>query len=372
MNVRLLPAVVAGIVALAVAALLFVPYVAREYRRRGELRVRTVALPFCALLCGLGLLAYVLLPLPSVGPGFCAAFEHIQPQWRPLASLDGIQRPRNWAELPDVLTNGAQFGYNIALFVPLGMLVRRTSSLGKTALAGFTVSLCIELTQLTGLWWLYPCPYRLFDVDDLIANTCGAMAGAAFAPLRYLFPERPEALESSTPRPVTTGRRLLGMACDLLLLWWLGTALLNAVELVLNSTHVSLPADVDWLESTALWFVPALLLLLIMALGGGSTLGQQAVLSRTASPAGNRGARLVLRWMVGLGGLALGEGLINVTPWPELGTVFAMMWCTVHAFGVTKTRHHRGISGALTGLNTIDARLPRQGSTHGPALPIDS
>lgn len=44
------------------------------------------------------------------------------------------------------------------------------------ALAGFAVSLFVEFTQLTGNWFLYPCPCRLFDVDDLIASTVGALA----------------------------------------------------------------------------------------------------------------------------------------------------------------------------------------------------
>ena len=46
-------------------------------------------------------------------------------------------------------------------------------------LGGFGLSLTVELTQLTGLWGLYPCPYRQFDVDDLILNTTGVALGFA-------------------------------------------------------------------------------------------------------------------------------------------------------------------------------------------------
>ncbi|WP_276946832.1 VanZ family protein [Haematobacter massiliensis] len=42
-----------------------------------------------------------------------------------------------------------------------------------------TLTLGIEFTQLTGNWGIYPCPYRLFDVDDLILNFAGVMTGFA-------------------------------------------------------------------------------------------------------------------------------------------------------------------------------------------------
>lgn len=39
------------------------------------------------------------------------------------------------------------------------------------------LSLVFELTQLSGLFGLYPRPYRLADVDDLMTNTLGGMVG---------------------------------------------------------------------------------------------------------------------------------------------------------------------------------------------------
>ena len=35
----------------------------------------------------------------------------------------------------------------------------------------------MELTQLSGLYFLYPGPYRLADVDDIIQNTTGGGVG---------------------------------------------------------------------------------------------------------------------------------------------------------------------------------------------------
>lgn len=41
----------------------------------------------------------------------------------------------------------------------------------------FLLSLFFELTQLSGLYGIYPRPYRLFDVDDLMLNTLGGTIG---------------------------------------------------------------------------------------------------------------------------------------------------------------------------------------------------
>jgi glycopeptide antibiotics resistance protein len=47
------------------------------------------------------------------------------------------------------------------------------------ALFGITLTLSIELTQFTGIWGLYPCAYRQFNVDDLMMNALGVASGAA-------------------------------------------------------------------------------------------------------------------------------------------------------------------------------------------------
>ena len=45
----------------------------------------------------------------------------------------------------------------------------------------FLLSLTIELAQLTGLFFIYPGSYRLFDVDDLMLNTLGGFTGTVLA-----------------------------------------------------------------------------------------------------------------------------------------------------------------------------------------------
>jgi glycopeptide antibiotics resistance protein len=79
---------------------------------------------------------------------------------------------------------------NVVLFVPLGIFARLLWKRGVvgTTLLGFACSLLIEMTQLTANWGTVPFQYRIFDVDDLISNSTGAMlgwlAGAAYLALR--------------------------------------------------------------------------------------------------------------------------------------------------------------------------------------------
>ena len=63
---------------------------------------------------------------------------------------------------------------NTAMFIPTGILTpllyKHLDSFKKTVLTGFLISLAIEFIQL-------PFAVRCSDVDDLILNTLGCMAG---------------------------------------------------------------------------------------------------------------------------------------------------------------------------------------------------
>lgn len=326
-----LPGSFAALVAAGVTALLFAPFVAGEHRRHGELRVGLAVRRFAVLLYAFGLLSYVFLPFPSDAACFA-------PQWRPFAGVTNS-------------TTLAQFACNIVLFVPLGALAR--GGLPGSVLAGSTASLLIELTQLTGIWFVFPCPYRVFDVDDVIANTVGALLGGLLAPLLRRLPAGSSGRPPDQPRPVTAARRLLGMCCDALLMWWLGVACARVADIVLRLTHTA--PNRCW-EAVALWFAPAVLLLISTLMGHGSSLGQRAVVLRARAPDGRPAPAAVLRrWAVGIGGLGLVQGVL-VAAFGDPNAVLGLLWCAAHAWGVTSTRDHRGITGLIAGLNVIDAR----------------
>ncbi|CAM02204.1 putative Glycopeptide antibiotics resistance protein [Saccharopolyspora erythraea NRRL 2338] len=346
--------------AVVLAVAFFVPFVVREYRRHGELGAGAAFLRFAALLYVLALACYVLSPFPPLIERSCEIFGRLRPQWRPLAGFDGVRWPASWQEAADLLvTNGSvqQFALNVVLFVPLGVLLRRSFRLGmlRVGVLGFAVSPAIELTQLTGVWGLYPCPYRMFDVDDLIANTAGALAGRIAAPAVLLVPGRVGRVPRDFPRPVSRFRRLTGMSCDLLLLWWTGGAARHVVGFAQDHGVLG---HLPWLEPTALWTGPLLLLLLALA-GGGSTLGQRAVLLRSARPAGVRlpVAAVACRWLVDVGGLGLAQGALHAAGFAALWLPLTLIWAAVHGWGVLSTPDHRGLSGRLAGLCVVDARI---------------
>ena len=67
---------------------------------------------------------------------------------------------------------------NLLLCGLIGIMLRiHHTRLRTAAVMGLTLSLAIELTQLTGLWGLYPCAFRKFDIDDLLLNTLGVALG---------------------------------------------------------------------------------------------------------------------------------------------------------------------------------------------------
>lgn len=72
---------------------------------------------------------------------------------------------------------------NLMLLVAIGWAFARATGAGWGAALIFAAALplAVELTQLTGVWGLWPCPWRQFDVDDLILNFSGVILGYGLA-----------------------------------------------------------------------------------------------------------------------------------------------------------------------------------------------
>ncbi len=94
----------------------------------------------------------------------------------------------NWKKL---LTSAMLFQIiaNIVMQVPLGFYLRYyfRVSWKKAIGIGFLVSLFYEMTQMSGVWGIYPYAFRCPDVDDLMNNTLGCMLGFWMAPLLMHF-----------------------------------------------------------------------------------------------------------------------------------------------------------------------------------------
>ncbi len=108
-------AVVAGVVA---GLLVFVPVVAIAYRRRGGLSFGEVVLWSAALLYGIAIWVYTLLPLPEPDAIVCTT-----PQLDPLAFVGDLRSAlASGSPLTDI--GFLQLALNVLLFVPLGFFLR--------------------------------------------------------------------------------------------------------------------------------------------------------------------------------------------------------------------------------------------------------
>ena len=369
MSDRLIPAILATAGGIVLALLLLVPWVAREYRRRGQLGFGRTLLALGFVTHSLSLITYTLLPLPDVYPGFCAEEGASGAQLVPFQFVADIQKHAvGTSGASALLGNPAvqQVLFNVALFVPLGMFVRYLLHRGAmaTIAIGFGASLLVELTQVTGVWFLYPCAYRLLDVDDLLANTAGVAFGLLLAPLLALVGRNRGSRPAESPRPVTARRRLLGILCDMAAVALTGAFLHTLVLmplLVLSPAVNDLPAPI---EAVLTVLVPALLILVLPTqLGNGGTLGQRAVLLRPALPDGvvpTRRQRLN-RVMLGIGLYFLLDGL-STAGFPLVGA-FANVFGLVSLIGVWRSVGHRGVGGRFTGLRMIDERESRTADT---------
>lgn len=362
MSSQLFPAVAAVLGGVFLAGLLFVPFVVRSYRRRGEFGLGPAVAAFGFVVYGLAILTYTLLPLPEIDAAWCAAHEALRhPQLDPLQFVADIRHEQVHLGVTSLLANPAvqQVVFNIALFVPLGAYLRHQFHRGPLAATGigFAVSLLVECTQLTGNWFLFPCPYRLFDVDDLLANTLGTAVGLLFAPVLGLLDGPRGTLPADAPRPVTTRRRLLGMLVDLASAVLLGEVLVAvaaAVTALFGGPHLwegpSQPVVTAVLGS----WVPAVLLFAVPMATNGATFGQQAVrLRRVRRDGGRPCGRAVPALLFGTFGYCTLGGLDAFVP---SASSFAALLLFVSPFVAWLSRGHRGLSSVVAGLEMTDAR----------------
>ena len=203
-----------------VSMLLTVPVLALLYHRDNRIRLSSAIVAYGTVLYLLGLLCFTLYPMPADAAAYCAA-HHLTPQINPLQFIGDIRT--------DGLTAVLQIAFNIVFFLPLGFIMGRIWRwpLPVTAVLSFATSLFLETMQLTGLMGVFPCAYRLFDVDDLLWNTTGALIGLALAMFSLrLIPAR---VADTTPT-TTPGfmRRLITFIIDMTLIGFAGSILFLA------------------------------------------------------------------------------------------------------------------------------------------------
>jgi len=282
----LLPVTAALSVFPLIVLIVMLPVAVVSYRRRGRAGGWTALVFYAFLFYLLAAVLQTVMPLPADPAGFCAGQNYAStPELRPFYFVQVLQeRAQGDWSFDSLIHYGSVWStvLNVALLAPLGFFLRYLAGLrflAATAVA-FGVSLLFELTQLTGLWFVYPCAYRLFSVDDLMLNTAGAVLGWLVAgPLRRVLPAMaPERERRRYATKVTVSRRLFALLADAVGFVVLTGLVVGLIVLFGGGTTGRGPLVA---VLAGVWFV------LVPALTG-STPGKRAMLLRVARTDGRR------------------------------------------------------------------------------------
>lgn len=247
------PIYVAMIVFILLAFVIFVPWLIYTYRKYGYLPLSTTLIVFSFIFYFISALFLVLLPLPesrntciTQQPGTqhysLMPFIFISDMFENSGVV--LSQPSTYALLVKQPAFYQAF-FNFLLLLPFGVYLRyffQKRKCWKRALGlTFGLTLFYEITQVTGIYGIYNCAYRIFDVDDLMLNTLGGIVGFFIAPaILALFPskesinekaERLTALDDVRAIPV-----LIALLIDIFIidiLGQLGTAFIES-NLIIN------------------------------------------------------------------------------------------------------------------------------------------
>lgn len=207
------------------AAVVTLPYLIYCYRRYGSVLGLRVPIIYSFILYLLCCYFLVIMPLPS--REYVAKLTGPRLQLMPFAFIGDIGREAGalggdlLSAVKSIIANKATYQalMNLLMFVPFGVYLHYYFGYKRrrVVIASLGLSLFFELTQLTGLYFIYPRSYRLFDVDDLMMNTLGGFLGyLAAIPLAKFLPSRADINRASYRRSqkVSLLRRLVALFCD--------------------------------------------------------------------------------------------------------------------------------------------------------------
>jgi glycopeptide antibiotics resistance protein len=165
-----------------IAFLFTIPFMIHEYRKYGSIPKLRIAIIYSFILYLMCAYFLVILPLPDRKS--VALLTTPRVQLIPFSFIKDIIERLDFSNtqlfiksIPNISLLQALF--NICLVIPFGIYMHYyfKQDMKHTILYSFLLSLFFELTQLSGLYFIYPRGYRLFDVDDLMLNTLGGFVG---------------------------------------------------------------------------------------------------------------------------------------------------------------------------------------------------
>ena len=276
-----LPIKFACLVFPVLAAFFTIPYAVYQYRKYGSLLVLRVVIGYSLIIYMTCAYFLTMLPLPPIA--------EVARYTSPTMDLVPFHAWTNfWENTSLVLSDPSTYlgamkeqcfyepFFNILLLVPLGVYLRYyfRRSWWQAILIGFLVSLSFELIQLSALFGIYPRPYRLFQVDDLINNTFGALVGFWITPVfSFFLPSRDRLDEVSYKRgrTVTYMRRGFAFLFD----WAILTGVLHLAGRVFGSPTLSDMLAMDGKRSVVLYIIVIVLYFILLPwLTRGRTIGK--------------------------------------------------------------------------------------------------
>ena len=244
MNAYIYPIATAVAIFPLLSAIFTLPYVINQYHKYGALLVLRIILVYSFIFYLMTSYFMTILPLPpidSVQAGgthmLLVPFNAFMLWWNHCGFR--LNDPSTYlSAFMDY--NILQMAFNVLLLLPLGVYLTYyfERKWYQVLLMSLAYSLFFELTQLSGLYGIYPHAYRWFEVDDLICNTLGGMLGFLITPLcSFFLPSRDRLNEMSYHKGerVSIIRRSLANLIDwsliVFLLFILKKYFLNSVQL---------------------------------------------------------------------------------------------------------------------------------------------
>lgn len=268
-----------------IAFILTIPFLIYQYRKYGAIPILKSIIFYSFILYLITAYYMVMLPLPSI--------EYVKKLNTPYTQLVPFQFIKditatvsfdvtNFKDIINIFSHSTIYVvvFNFILTLPFGVYLKYyfNKKWYQTIIYSFLFSLFFELTQLSGLYGIYPRPYRLFDVDDLIINTLGGFFGHLITPLLTIFLPTQKELESISYKKgekVTLLRRGLAFLIDVFFI-----TLINVIVSIL-------------LYSSKLFFYSGLISILIYyifvpLIGNGKTIGKKILRLDVTSINGNK------------------------------------------------------------------------------------
>ncbi len=171
-----------------ITVLFLIPYTVYQHHKYHEIVLRRVVIMYSFIFYLILMYFYIITPLPTFEAVLANPLA-MPVQLDPLAFLRDLKEQIYWTITGIGTVNISHSAWfqicgNLGLLFPFGIYLHYYfhRNFRQTIVLSFALSLFFELTQLTALYGIYPAPYRIFDVNDLMFNTLGGALGYRAAP----------------------------------------------------------------------------------------------------------------------------------------------------------------------------------------------